>query len=270
MIRSDLNEESLFKADQLLQYLNPGLELSKSKKNIRAIILMQSYLHTQELEKLKKQEVLVEHKISGLPKIYKSLKSIQENLANPDRPEVWILGSMGFGAPSLICQFEILYALGVREFYVIGTAAALSSEIEVGEPAWIHSAIADESTSKHYSIKLEFQNTSVNQDSVSLETYWSNKYFGQFQKKLTSLRSWTTDAPYRETSNKRQYFYEKSCRLVEMEASAIFAFADFRNCQASIFVSISDHLLAHEWIPSFKDKKIVESQRHILELLIGD
>jgi len=76
---------------------------------------------------------------------------------------------------------------------------------------------------------------------------------------ITEGRTWTTDAPYRETKSKVINLQQQGVLCVEMETSALFAVAEFHKVNiASIFV-ISDSLADLTWKPHFFSAKVSKS-----------
>ena len=63
---------------------------------------------------------------------------------------------------------------------------------------------------------------------------------------------WTTDAIYRETSEKVKYFQREDAICVEMEISALFTVAKFRGVDLAAMAVVSDELASFKWRPGFK------------------
>lgn len=129
----------------------------------------------------------------------------------------------GVGA-SLACGIlEEVIAQGCRKFIACGGCGVLDREIVVGGLIVPTSAIRDEGTSYHYlPPEREVQPTPL-AVSVIEETLSDHKIPYRLGK------TWTTDAPYRETPKKVQQRKTEGCLTVEMEAAAFFAVAQFRN-----------------------------------------
>ena len=60
-------------------------------------------------------------------------------------------------------------------------------------------------------------------------------------------KTWTTDAPYRETANKIPRRREEGCLTVEMESAALIAVAQFRNVVFGQALYGGDDLSGVEW-----------------------
>ena len=60
-------------------------------------------------------------------------------------------------------------------------------------------------------------------------------------------KTWTTDAPYRETRAKVERRVAEGCVTVEMEAAALFAVARFRDVPLGMMFMTSDNLSGDQW-----------------------
>lgn len=60
-------------------------------------------------------------------------------------------------------------------------------------------------------------------------------------------KTWTTDAPYRETKEKVNLRRSQGCICVEMECSAFFAVGQFRNVAITSVLFSGDSLHSEEW-----------------------
>jgi uridine phosphorylase len=60
-------------------------------------------------------------------------------------------------------------------------------------------------------------------------------------------KSWTTDAPYRETPARRERRWTEGCSVVDMEAAAFFAVAQFRGVQFGQVVYGGDLVVPEGW-----------------------
>jgi uridine phosphorylase len=60
-------------------------------------------------------------------------------------------------------------------------------------------------------------------------------------------KTWTTDAPYRETANKIARRREEGCLTVEMESAALIAVSQFRNVIFGQALYGGDDLSGVEW-----------------------
>ncbi|GHV26450.1 hypothetical protein FACS18948_2140 [Clostridia bacterium] len=71
-------------------------------------------------------------------------------------------------------------------------------------------------------------------------------------------KTWTTDAPYRETAEKIALRVSEGCVTVEMEASALFAVSQFRCVKLGQILYGGDDLSGIEW-----DKRLSHDRKTI-------
>ena len=129
----------------------------------------------------------------------------------------------GVGA-SLACGIlEEVIARGCRKFIACGGCGVLDREIVVGGLIVPTAAIRDEGTSYHYLPPERDVQPSPAAVSAIEEVLSAHKIPYRLGK------TWTTDAPYRETPDKVQRRRAEGCLAVEMEAAAFFAVAQFRD-----------------------------------------
>ena len=129
----------------------------------------------------------------------------------------------GVGA-SLTCGIlEEVIARGCRKFIVCGGCGVLDRDIIVGSVIVPIAAIRDEGTSYHY-LPPEREVQPSHRALSAIE-----KVLSAHQIPYRLGKTWTTDAPYRETADKVQRRRAEGCLTVEMEAAAFFAVAKFRD-----------------------------------------
>jgi uridine phosphorylase len=128
----------------------------------------------------------------------------------------------GIGAPLAAGLLEEVIAMGAKYFIACGGCGVLDDHVDVLHPFIVTSAVRDEGTSYHYLPPAR----EVAAHPMAIEALTSSLN----AKKLTySLcKTWTTDAIYRETAGKRLLRIAEGCEVVEMEAAAFFAVAQFR------------------------------------------
>ncbi len=132
--------------------------------------------------------------------------------------EVGIVGRV-VGAPFAVLVAEELFASGCRLLISLTSAGQI---VASGAPPYfiiIDRALRDEGTSYHYSPPSEYANACPRLLAAATQAL-----------KLDGPRtmvgaSWTTDAPFRETSEAIQSASGKGILAVEMEAAALYALA---------------------------------------------
>jgi uridine phosphorylase len=147
----------------------------------------------------------------------------------------------GVGAPVAASMLEAAIALGCKKFIACGGAGVLDKEIAVGHIIVPAAAIRDEGTSYHYL-------------PPSREAQASPAGVAAIEKTLQKhncdyivSKTWTTDAPYRETPAKVQLRRSEGCLAVDMEAAAFFAVAQFRGVTFAQMLYGGDDVSGEEW-----------------------
>jgi uridine phosphorylase len=132
--------------------------------------------------------------------------------------EVGIVGRV-VGASFAVLVAEELFASGCRLLVSLTSAGQI---VPAGPPPYfvvIDRALRDEGTSYHYLRASEFSDADPELVAAAAEALASLKL------RTTVGPSWTTDAPFRETAEAIEAARNKGILAVEMEASALYAFA---------------------------------------------
>jgi uridine phosphorylase len=133
--------------------------------------------------------------------------------------------------------------------------------VEIGDIVVPTGAIVDEGTSRHYAqpretVEESFQGpddpTTAPSASITNIIQAALKDSG---KTFHTGAVWSTDAIYRETFEKRDYYFRKGALAVEMEASALFSVAGFRGVDIGAILVVSDELSGTDWKPGFRDER---------------
>jgi len=147
----------------------------------------------------------------------------------------------GVGAPMAAAMLEEAIALGCHKFIACGGAGVLDREIAVGHIVVPSAAVRDEGTSYHYlppSREVSASPEGVVAIEQTLQRHGVPYLVG---------KTWTTDAPYRETPAKVQLRKSEGCLTVEMEAAAFFAVAQFRGMIFAQMLYGGDDVSGGEW-----------------------
>lgn len=147
----------------------------------------------------------------------------------------------GIGAPLGAGMMEEVIALGGEKFIACGGAGVLDKAIAVGHIIIPVSAIRDEGTSYHY--LPPSREVQVNPKAVEA----MEKVLLKHKCKYLLAKTWTTDAIYRETTNKVKQRKAEGCMTVEMECSAFCAVAEFRNVVFGQILYGGDDVSCEEW-----------------------
>ncbi|HFQ81503.1 MAG TPA: phosphorylase [Desulfobacterales bacterium] len=150
------------------------------------------------------------------------------------------------GAPAAVLSLEKLIALGGRQFIICGTCGSLNSRLKIGDVLLPTGARSAEGTSNHYPLStppvpapslLNILHGFLKAENIA----WHNG------------RLWTTDAPYRETSDKVRDCQESDIYGVDMEFSALLTVAAFRGVELAAIMVVSDQLDENNcWQSGFK------------------
>jgi uridine phosphorylase len=174
----------------------------------------------------------------------------------------WVLvtKAAGVGAPTAAMTLEEHAALGVKTFVNLGTAGGLQPAMRVGAIVVCDRAIRDEGTSFHYLPASEYSHACPGLTRALL---------GAIEAKGLPVRtgtSWTTDAPYRETTEEVRRYRDQGVATVEMEAAALFAVGEFRRVCVSAVFSVSDILSDEGWASAYRTERVADHLMEIFEI----
>jgi uridine phosphorylase len=147
----------------------------------------------------------------------------------------------GVGSPIACGLLEEVIAFGCRKFIVCGGCGVLERDIAIGNLVVVSSALRDEGASYHYL-------------PPSREVAADPRGVAALQAVLTRRglpfltgKTWTTDAPYRETPAKIAARRAEGCLTVEMEAAGLMAVAQFRGATLGQILYGGDDLSGETW-----------------------
>ncbi|MBU0927123.1 MAG: nucleoside phosphorylase [Spirochaetes bacterium] len=229
-------EPSIFKPQDFLEYMRKCGHISDEERAPEAVIL--SY------QKSLFDYVVKNHPVRFHSGYFKPHMAYLEETGG----RVAIVGRFGVGAPAAAVMLEELIAYGVGSFVSIGTAGGLVKGLFPGAIVLCSGALRDEGVSYHY--------VPGGGPALPDETL-SNALGEAFDSAGVPYRpglSWTTDAIYRETKGELDSVAAKGAITVEMEASALFAVARYREAPMAACFTISDSLAETEWRPEFLSK----------------
>ena len=172
---------------------------------------------------------------------------------------ILVLKVPGFGAPTAVMTLEELIAFGINRFVNLGSAGGLQQSMNIGDIVVCDRAIRNEGTSAHY--------LPVEEYAFPCPELTENLY-AAFERKDIQYRkgsSWTTDAPYRETTEELRQYCADGVATVEMEASALFAVGAYRGVSVSAAFVISDVLSEKDWDQGYHSDEKLESLKRIFE-----
>jgi len=162
----------------------------------------------------------------------------------------------GVGAPIAAGLLEEAIAFGCRKFIVCGGCGVLEKDLAVGKLIVVRSALRDEGVSYHYA--EPGREMTANPAVVSV----MENILRERSLPFVTGKTWTTDAPYRETPMTIASRRAEGCLAVEMEASSLAAVAQFRNVALGQILYAGDDLSGEEW-----DRRGWQSRSEIRESL---
>ena len=144
-------------------------------------------------------------------------------------------------APRIADDIEQLKVNGVKTFIIFGNCGVLDKNILDCSIIIPTLGFREEGTSYHY---IEASET------IDMNPKYQKEFIELLKEKgfdYTKGYTWTTDAPYRETKEKIDYFKKKGCVCVEMEGAAIAAVCQNLNLDYFTFYYAGDNLDSVEW-----------------------
>lgn len=172
------------------------------------------------------------------------------------------IGRFWIGAPTAAFTLEEAIACDAKIIFEVGLSGGLQTFLHPSDIIVVTDAIRDEGTSYHYfppEVKVE--------SSVQLRTklieHLSEKRIKHFIGPV-----WSTDGVYRETRGKYRKFRDGGVLAVDMETSAIFAVAKYRNVEAASAQVISDILTENGWLQAFGHQSVRESTEALLKSVL--
>ena len=147
----------------------------------------------------------------------------------------------GVGAPLSAAFMDELIALGCRKFIACGGCGVLDEQVGLGQAVIPVSAVRDEGTSYHYLPPAREVASSPEAVSAIRST------LDRHQVAYLLGKTWTTDAPYRETPDKVALRRSEGCLTVEMETAAFCAVAQFRGVIFGQILYGGDDLTGDQW-----------------------
>jgi uridine phosphorylase len=233
----------------------------KQKKGLKPLLGAKDFLASKGIAfKLPKQVILMP--FGGAGKFIKTISRKNYKLLC----DIDIIGdntavAHGFqmGAPLTVALAEILAALGAGSFILLGSAGGIKPGFEICQSVICAGAFCDEGTSPNY----------IEADFVRADEGLTRALCAALPTAVKAY-SWTTDAIFKETREEAAYYAALGAASVEMEASALFAFAEAAGLKAAAVFVISD-LLAESWTPARKNQNchavILENLKSIIKAL---
>ena len=167
------------------------------------------------------------------------------------------------GAPQAAIIMEKLIVLGAKRIWVVGWCGSLQPNIAIGDLIIPTTALSEEGTSAHYPVGKKKKQTNP---------FLNKRLEDALQKANLPFNKgpvWTTDALYRETSEKVTEYGNRGYLAVEMEMSALINVAIYRSIQLAGLLIVSDELSSLQWHNGFGAERLKKASREAGRLILS-
>jgi uridine phosphorylase len=140
------------------------------------------------------------------------------------------------GAPFAVLIAEEMFASGCKLLISVTSSGQI---LPIRPPPYfitIERALRDEGTSYHYMVASDYAHADAGLISAL------NGAFETFPVPVLTGATWTTDAPFRETQPAIEAMRERNLMAVEMEAAALYAFAQVRQKPVLCFAHVTNQM----------------------------
>lgn len=140
------------------------------------------------------------------------------------------------GASFAVLIAEEMFASGCKLLISVTSSGQI---VQVRPPPYfiiIDRALRDKGTSYHYASPSDYSQADAGLISVL------NGAFAEFPVPVLTGATWTTDAPFRETQAAIDAMAERNLMAVEMEAAALYAFANARQRPVLCFAHVTNQM----------------------------
>ena len=166
------------------------------------------------------------------------------------------------GAPAAVMTLEEIIVCGTKIVFEVGLSGGLQNFLKPSNIVVVTEAIRDEGTSYHYlPPKVKVESSTRLRDRLVRKL--NRKNIEHFVGSV-----WSTDGVYRETHAKFRKFRKTGVLCVDMETSAIFAVAKYRNIEAASAQVISDILSETGWVQAWDHKSVREKSEALLRAVL--
>jgi uridine phosphorylase len=147
-------------------------------------------------------------------------------------------GIIGYavGSSFSVLVAEELFASGCQLLISMSSAGQIVKKRKPPYFILIQKALRDEGTSYHYLPPSDY--SALNRELRDM----LSATFIQFPLPIEQGVCWTTDAPFRETASSIEHFRSLGILAVEMEAAALYAFAEARDRSVICFAHVTNQM----------------------------
>jgi uridine phosphorylase len=142
------------------------------------------------------------------------------------------------GASYAVLVAEQLFVSGCKYLISVTSAGIINQPLSSKRFALITQSVRDEGTSYHYLPKEKAAQLHPLLHEKLKDVTDNCPYF--------DAKSWTTDAPYRETQSAISAMEKEGVTCVEMEASALYAFAEAKQKNVICFAHLTNTMAQNE------------------------
>ena len=212
-----------------------------SKRNVRKITRCLFTYFQDIVEKYEKDDKINQvfrFRTEGVrPRVY------EKEYVREDGTEEYIyVVPVPLGAPIAARMLESMIAIGCDKFMICGGAGALDCQEVIKYDVLVPTAaVRDEGTSYHYLLPSRevFINPEV------LKTI--KRVLDSMGERYMEVKTWTTDASFRETEDKVALRKSEGCSVVEMECSAYLAVAQHKKVLCGQLLYAGDIVKKEGW-----------------------
>ncbi|NNL75321.1 MAG: nucleoside phosphorylase [Desulfobacterales bacterium] len=172
------------------------------------------------------------------------------------QPDGFSLTGPVVGAPYAVMLLETLIAWGARKIIYLGWCGAVAETVKIGDIILPTTAVIDEGTSAHYKA-ADNGHSAASSSMITTIRHALDQDHVVFH----SGAVWSTDAVFRETRQRVETHQKKGVLAVEMEVSALYTVAQFRQVELGAILVVSDELSSLIWRPGFRQKRFVQSRQ---------
>lgn len=189
-----------------------------------------------------------------------SIKTSDEKLVNINKR--WSIYLSQIGSCNIAINVEELKCIGFKNFITFGVCGSLTDNYKIGDILICKKALRDEGTSYHYIAPSDFAFPS--------KKFYKKMFINLKEIIKDEVISWTTDAPYRETSYEIKQYLKRNINVVEMEASSFYSVSKYIKANAVSFFIVSDVLNfeKYQWQMEFNSKLIAKNFEIFIRKLI--
>lgn len=171
-----------------------------------------------------------------------------------DHQDMALVGPL-LGAPYAAMVLEKLMVLGAQKILFFGWCGSIRQGLRVGDFLVPDRAVSDEGTSAHYPVDDPYPRPS----GAVLKAI--EESLAECSIPFHKGPVWSTDAPYRETRQKVLRLQSEGVLGADMELSALFTVASFRQAEMGALLVVSDELGSLRWRPGFSSRRFNRSRK---------